>query len=312
MHAAHPETGPRLEGVIPILQTPFRADESLDLASLERLVGSIQDDGAAGAAFPAFASEWWALTDAEVLEAAACICGAMRPGHVFVGSVTGLSTRPAIERIERFAALGAHAIMVMPPFIVAPNPLAGLEHLHALLDSTDLQVMLQYSPTLTGSVANVEQLLLLAERHPNLRGVKVDAIPTGPTVSAVRNRLADWFAAAPRSLFVGFSGLQLPDALARGANGLMGGCGHVAADVEMFNALVAGEDAGREAFARLLPLLNFEMQSMEISVAAHKQMLHRQGLIASPTVRGPLRGLDATHLRELDALTARLAGAVRR
>ena len=52
-------------GVIPILQTPFHDDGSLDLESLAREVDYVCALGAPGMAFPGFVSEWWKLSQPE-------------------------------------------------------------------------------------------------------------------------------------------------------------------------------------------------------------------------------------------------------
>ena len=46
-----------LDGIVPILQTPFRTDGNLDVASLERLADHVIQAGAVGAIYPAVASE---------------------------------------------------------------------------------------------------------------------------------------------------------------------------------------------------------------------------------------------------------------
>ena len=90
------------------------------------------------------------------------------------------------------------------------------------------------------------------------------------------------------------------DAVRRGAEGLMGGCGHLAEDRGMLDALHSGDEArGYREFARLAPLLNFEMQTLDLVIAVHKTLLHEAGIIATPLSRGPCRPMDDTHAAEL-------------
>ncbi|MGH3321764.1 MAG: hypothetical protein ACRDN9_16645, partial [Streptosporangiaceae bacterium] len=72
-------------------------------------------------------------------------------------------------------------------------------------------------PALTGTGLDAATIKRLAVDHPNVRCVKVESEPPG--------RLIGELAAEPVSLpsFVGYVGVQLPDALARGAVGVQPG-----------------------------------------------------------------------------------------
>ena len=63
-------TAPRpvaLRGVVPVLPTPFRADESVDLEGLRRCVRFAVHCGADAVCLPALASEYYKLSEAERL-----------------------------------------------------------------------------------------------------------------------------------------------------------------------------------------------------------------------------------------------------
>jgi dihydrodipicolinate synthase/N-acetylneuraminate lyase len=87
----------------------------------------------------------------------------------------------------------------------------------------------------------------------------------------------------------------------------MGGSGHVVEDLAVFRALEQDPDgAGMEAFHRLLPLLNFEMQTIDQSIATHKWLLKHRGIFTSAHVREPGPQLDVAQARELEAHLSRL------
>lgn len=277
--------GVRYAGLYPILQTPFTPNGDVDFDSFHRLVGHVRSEGVEGLAFPGFASEWWRLADDEILECAACI------GGPFIGVVTAQATVPALRRLRDFERLGATGLMLLPPFLLASHPAA---HLNQLLSATELPCIVQDSAGLTGTRLDVHLLGELATRHPNLAGVKVDQVPTGPAVTALRKHSA----LGELSYFVGYSGVQWFDARRRGATALMSGCGHIRQDRRML------DDAA--AYHRLLPLLNFEMQSLDMVISVHKRLLFEGGVIATPELRAPSVQLDAVHLEELRLLTESL------
>jgi dihydrodipicolinate synthase/N-acetylneuraminate lyase len=274
----------RFRGLYPVLQTPFDDNGEVDFDSLRRLLSHLAEQGADGIVFPGFASEWWRLTGDEIQECAALI------GARAVLNVTAQATVPAVRAAHSFAAMKPLALMLLPPFVV-PAPV--LTHIEEVLGAVDLPVILQDSAALTGMRVPPAALAAVAAKHPNLAGIKVDQVPTGPAIASFRSEPA----LRDLSYLVGYSGLQMLDAVRRGAEALMGGCAHLAEDRRMVNALLAG--GGYAEYCRLLPLLNFEMQTIDLVIAVHKRLLFEQGIIATPLCRQPSPPLDATHLDEL-------------
>lgn len=282
----------RFRGLFPIVQTPFTAEGEVDFDSLRRLARHMRGR-AEGLTFPGFASEFWRLTDDEVLECGLAITEEADADCLVILNVTAQATSPAVRRARELRELRAKALMTLPPFTIAAAPAALEEHLGAVLTAAELPVIVQDSAGLTGTVLDPQALARLKARHANFAGLKVDQVPTGPSIS--RYRAVD--ALAGLSYVVGYSGVQMLDAVRRGAEGLMGCCGHPELDRSMVEALLAG--GGYEEFAALAPLLNFEMQSLEMVIAVHKQLLYEAGVIATPLSRAPCRAMDEVHAEEL-------------
>jgi 4-hydroxy-tetrahydrodipicolinate synthase len=283
----------RFRGLFPIVHTPFDENGEVDFDSLRRLVRHVADQGVEGITFPGFASEFWRLTDGEIGECAECIVEAAESRVTVILNVTAQATVPAVKQARAFRGMGARAAMVLPPFTVGV-PAGGLEeHLGAVLEASGLPAIVQDSAGLTGTTLEPAALARLKARCGNFAGLKVDQVPTGPAIS--RYRAVE--ALAGLSFVVGYSGVQMLDAVRRGAEGLMGGCGHLKEDRRMVDALLDG--GGFEEFRRLAPLLNFEMQSLEMVIAVHKRLLNEAGVIATPLSRGPCRAMDEVHAGEL-------------
>ncbi|MDH3663320.1 MAG: dihydrodipicolinate synthase family protein, partial [Alphaproteobacteria bacterium] len=108
------------------------------------------------------------------------------------------------------------------------------------------------------------------------------------------------------AILVGNGGLYFPLELARGADGAMTGFAYPELLVEVFASFQAGEvDEAFDLFDDYLPLIRYEQQP-GIGLAVRKQILHRRGVIASPTLRTPGAKLDRDDLTELDMLLRRL------
>jgi 4-hydroxy-tetrahydrodipicolinate synthase len=276
-------------GLYPILHTPFDATGTTDLTSFRRLVRHVRESEVEGVVFPGFASEWWRLTDTEILACAAAIEGP------FVGVVTPQATVPAVSLAREFERMGATGLMLLPPFLLSGPP---VPHLSALLKATSLPCILQDSAGLTGARLDASSVAALAAEHNNLIGVKVDQVPTGPAITAFRKHAA----LNGLTYFAGYSGIQWPDAARRGATALMSGCGHIAADRRMLQ--------DEAEYRRLLPLLNFEMQTLDMVIAVHKRLLFDAGVIATPDLRSPANILDDIQIEQLRQLANDLGGEV--
>ncbi len=293
------------EGVIPIVQTPFFEDGALDLDSLKRQIHWLCELGVDGVAYPGFVSEWWKLSETEMLDAMRAIIEAAQGRVPVIGNVTAQATYLAVEQAKAFQALGCTGLMCLPPFVVPRAPAALIAHQRAVLEAVPLPHILQYSASLTGIRLEASQLKALRAEFPHFSCIKVDFIPPGPVVSDLIDSLGEGF-----TYLIGFAGLQLADCLKRGAHGLMGGAGHTREDIAVFRALKADPDgAGRVAFEKLLPLINLEMQTIDLSIATHKWLLKQLGIISSDHVRKPGPVLDRWQQEELRGHMRRLGAA---
>ena len=116
----------KLRGVLPVFQTPYHADESIDLATLETEVAWLYDCGADGIVM-AMVSEVLRLSSAEreALTEAACKFGNSR--GVVVISVGAESSKVAEGYAKHAETVGADAVMAIPPVsvILGEGELAG-------------------------------------------------------------------------------------------------------------------------------------------------------------------------------------------
>ncbi len=294
-------------GVVPILQTAFFEDGSLDLASMDRQAKMIAAAGVRTAAYPGFVSEWWKLSEDEIQQATATILRAAAGRFDLIGNVTAQSTYLAVEQARAFARMGCRGLMCLPPFVVPRSPRALECHLRGVLEAVPLPHVLQYSTSLTGVRFETAQLKALRTEYPHFCSIKVDFIPPGPVVSSLIEALGE----GEFTYLIGFAGLQLADCLKRGAHGLMGGSGHLREDCAVFAAMERDPDGeGMQAFHNLLPLLNFEMQTIDQSIATHKWLLHHAGIFTTSHVREPGPHLDPTQAAELQAHLQRIHSSV--
>jgi len=280
--------GEALHGCIPILVTPFADDGSLDLESLEREIEWVLEEGASGVACVAIASEGYKLTETErdaVIATTVRRVGGRAP---VVASADGPGEDPAIDRARRAVALGADALMVLPPYFVKPGPDALMSYYDCIAEASGTPIMVQDAPQLTGISMSPSLWARMAGATPGLRYVKAEGTPQGPTISETLRLCGDRV-----GVFCGWGGLSLLDALERGAAGNMPAPNFTRffADVQRF--WEAGErDHAEQLFDRGVPFAMWSMQSIDHSVTAAKEELHRRGVIASARLRQPALALD--------------------
>lgn len=292
---AHP-----VQGLVPILATPFQPDGSLDLPGLRRLTEFQLASGVDGVAVLGMASEAFALTAAERRLVTSAVAEVVAGQVPLVVGVAATSTVTAVEQTREAAAGGAGTVMVLPPYMVPPSP-AQLPSFYASVAAVGPEVMVQDAPGVTGVAMSPQQIAELSS-IPGVTSVKVEAPPTALKVAAVVDRLDE-----PGFVVLGGQNAQfLLDELAAGAVGSMPACEIPDLLSAVFTDWRAGRyDDARARFDLLLPLLVFGLQS-GIAWAVHKEVLVRRGLIEHATVRVPARELDGTARAGLTAILDRL------
>jgi len=290
----------KLHGIVPILPAIFNADGSIDEAGFTRVLRYVLQAGAHGVAFPALASEFYALSDQERLRLTEVVVHEVGGAVPVVGTATAASPQAALALARQVAALGVDALMVMPPYVVRDGPEPTIALFAAIADAVDLPLIAQNAPAPLGSGHGVAFVRQLLNRVPQVAYVKEENIPGGQRITQL---LTD----PPASLagvFGGAGGRYLMDELNRGAIGAMPACELTEVHVRIYDAYRAGDLAGARAlYDRTLPLLTFQtVFRMDMT----KEVLRRRGLIGSTHVRVGAVPLDAGDHAELDAL---LAGA---
>jgi 4-hydroxy-tetrahydrodipicolinate synthase len=278
-----------LTGCIPILCTPFADDGALDVNSLEHEVEWVIAEGARGVACLAIASEGYKLTEPERDRVAGAVVAAVAGRVPVVISADGAGVEPAMERARRAAALGADAIMVLPPYFVKPGPDSLVDYYRRVAEAAAVPLILQDAPQLTGVTMSPALWARMAKEIPLLCSIKAEGMPQGATISETVDLAGDRL-----TLFCGWGGLGILDALERGAVGSMPAPNFTRLFATIQDAYEAGDERAAAAwFQEELPFLLWTMQSVDHSVGAAKEELRRRGVFTTNVPRQPAVRLDA-------------------
>lgn len=283
-----------LTGVIPILPTPFLSTGEVDESSFRRVIDAAIEDGVHALAMFGLASEYAKLEDREKKRLTQILVEQAGGRVPVIVSITHHSLEVAKKEAADAMQAGVDALIVMPPFFMAPGLEAVRAHIATIAAETGAPLIVQYAPIQTGINLNAEVLAELNLQHSNVEYVKVDLIPSGPMISKLRAASHDRL-----KTMVGYMGLHLPHDLARGAVAVMPTVSVSRAFVNLVQLLRTDEDKGWKLHQRLLPLLNFMMQSVEMLVRLEKLLLEQRGLLQSSYCRAPSWIPDPLYNEEL-------------
>ncbi|MFB8235885.1 4-hydroxy-tetrahydrodipicolinate synthase [Kitasatospora purpeofusca] len=274
-----------LKGILVPLVTPFAADGSVALDALEKLAGSLLDEGAAGLVALGTTGEPATLTADErraVIGVSAAVC-ADRGVPLLVGA-GGPGTAAAAEELAGLAGRvpGVAGALVTVPSFVRPGEAGTVAHFRALAEASSVPLVLYHIPYRTGQQLSGAALLELAAL-PGVVGVKY-------ATGGVDQAAVELLASAP----AGFSVLGGDDAvlaplLALGAAGGILASAHLATArwVELAEAWRAGDAARARVLGHRLAGLAVAAFAAP-NPAVVKGVLHAQGRIPTPDVRLPL------------------------
>jgi 4-hydroxy-tetrahydrodipicolinate synthase len=281
-------------GLWVILTTPFDDQGAVDPASTERQVGFAQQAGADGVVALGVFGEGASLSSSEQRLVVHHVATAAGATPLLLG-VSARSTAVAVEQAANALEAAEHAgasgarLMVQ---INAPSPDVVTAHLHTIHEETGAGIVLQDYPVASGVTMPVASIHQVLDACPFVVAVKAEAPPTPVAIAALSSRDVP--------VFGGLGGVGLVDELATGAAGAMTGFSHpegLRATIDAFTA--GGFEAARRAWAPWLPLANFEAQQ-GIALSLRKTLLHRRGVLSSPTVRPPAPTMPGSLSQLLD------------
>ena len=277
-------------GVYPAAVTPFDPSGRIDAAAMARLLAWFESSGCQGAVLAGTNGEGPSLSAIEkrdLLRDAMAVRGKL---DIVLGVATS-SLEEAVWLCSQAQRSGAVAGLVMPPSYFKEATEGGITAWFlALMDRTDLPILVYNFPQRTGVTLSADTLRLLAG-HPRFAGAKDS--------SGSRENLQSYAAAmdGEKLLYVGNETLLL-EALQAGWTGTISGAANVMP--YPLSRIVADFAAGRfesaEAkFAMALPAIQSIRANAQPST--NKALLADIGVIASGAVRLPLESVG--HLAEL-------------
>lgn len=284
-----------LRGIVTVLNTPFTATNEVDATALRRHVQVALRAGVAGFLIPGMASEVDKLTPAERILLVDTVLAEAKGRACVIGGASAPTSAERVRLAQKLVAAGCDGVLVSIPYESDEQYTRAVRE---VADTAPPFLMLQDWDA-RGYGVPVPTLVDLFETVEAVRAVKVEVVPAGPKYSEL-------LVATGGRLHVsgGWAVMQIIEAMDRGVHAFMPTALH-AIYVAIHRLHQAGQrDAARELFNRLLPVLAFSNQHLDISIHFFKRLLHAHGIYPTASVRPPILPFDEQHARIADELIA--------
>jgi len=297
----------KVNGVLPVIPTPFTRDGDLDWQALVGLLEFAMGARVCGVCLPAYASEFYKLRDAERRE---LVCQAI---HVLngrlpvVAQVNHVSTAFVAETARDLEAAGAAAISVAVPRAFGLPERDLLRYFDRILQSITVPLIIQdFTPG--GATVSLEFVKALHGQHDHFRYLKLEE----PLMAGrVRSVIEETNGAV--GVIDGWGGMYMLELIDAGICGVMPGL--AVSDLLQIvweNARGGNKDTAYELFQGILPQIAYSLQSIEFFHHAEKALLVARGVLTVPAVRDATLTVDPIDRAHIDFLNQKILDVVRR
>ena len=288
-----------VDGVIPIIPTPFTSEDKIDFKSLERLLEFAVRAGVCGVCLPAYASEFYKLREAERHELVCHAVDFLSGRLPVVAQVNHVSAAYAAEVAGELENAGASAINVAVPRLMALPEGDLLRYFDRILQKISVPLIIQdYNPG--GVTVSNDFVKRLHEQHPHFRYLKLEEPLMSSRVQAICSETQ-----GDVGIIDGWGGVYMLELIDAGICGVMPGLA-VSDILQKVWQLAKGgnKDAAYNLFQGVLPQITYSLQNMEFFHHAEKALLVDRGVLATDTVRDAtmtVNKVDRNHIQFLNS-----------
>lgn len=272
--------GLQLQGIVPIIPTPFKENQEVDWESLQALVDFACASGACAMCLPAYASEFYKLSEDERRRAIAEAVGRASGRIPVIGQVNAFSAKQAAETALDAQRTGVDAVSVSVPRLFPLGERDILRYFDRILGAIDVPLIIQdFNPG--GPTVSLDFIASLHRAHPHFRYIKLEEPMLSSKVEAVTQKTS-----GEVGVLAGWGGMYMLELIPVGICGVMPSLG--AADILalVFHSAKQGRmDEAYETFRDVLPLIVFSLQNLELLYHVEKSLLAARGIIKEVFVR---------------------------
>ena len=289
----------QLQGVLPILPTPFTDDGVVDEVSLRRLIDFEREVGVHGVSILGFMGEAHRLSNAERKQVVTTVVDQADGSFPTWVGILAFGAAGAIEQAREAQELGAQGVFVAP--IGVQNDQVIFDYYASVAGALDIPVAIHDFPESFRTMLSPELIARMADEIAGVSYIKLEDYPVLVKMSRIQRLAPDSI-----GIFGGLGGVYFLEELQRWSRGIMTGFAFPEVLVGIYEAFRVG-DSGRAAalFDRYVPLIRYEFQP-KIGLAYRKFIYHTRGIIDSTFIRPPGLQIDDYTCAELMAIIERV------
>jgi len=297
-----------LRGVVPVIPTPFREDESIDFDALAACVDFAVRCEVCAVCLPAYGSEFYKLSELERRQVVETAIRAASGRVAVMAQSNHPSARRAAELATQHEQMGADLVSFAIPRQFGVTDEDMLDYCQSICRAVSLPVLIQDfnpgGPTVGGEFARQ-----LADQCENFRYLKLEEPLMSAKVRAIREATNGHV-----GVLEGWGGMYMLDLIPAGICGLMPGLGPADLLQQIWRLGTSGQlNDALDFFQMMLPQLVFSLQNMELFLCLEKKLLAARGVLpeSSTHVRRPTWTPDAEALKYGLKLNERVVEACR-
>ena len=286
-------------GMMPAMNIPFTEDDRIDLDDIQKHIDNAIEAGISGFLIPVVASEVDKLTPAErnqIIEASLEATAGRVP---VIGGASATTKEECLANVKNLLRYDLDCILANIPYT---NEEQYIDYVRSVAALGPPMLMIQ-DFDMHGFGAPVPLLLRLHEEVDCFRCVKVETRLPGPKYTALLE-------STKNTLHVsgGWSLPQIIDAWDRGVHAMCNtGLHEIHCKVhELYKK--GRRDKAVLLHEKMLPIVAFAHQYLDVSIHFYKRLLHRQGIYKTPKVRQPLVEYDRHFKRTGDEMLEKALG----
>lgn len=291
---------------MPIVPTPFLENEEIDESALTALIDFAIDGGIEAVCLPAYASEFYKLTDEERLRVVKVAVDHAKGRLQIVAQSNHPSLRNAIKLALANVDSGADVISLAVPRIFSLPENALEEYLSGFMKAIPNTPVLVQDFNPGGASISVTLIKRLMENHPNFKYLKLEEPLCAPKfhdiITTTKGNIG---------LMEGWGGLYMMELIPIGIAGIMPGL--AVSDILQKVFRLRKNDQHDEAFdlfEKVMPQIFFSLQNMELFHYMEKELLIERGVLKNNVVRSARYTPDASTRAYVKELNKRVLGLV--
>ena len=280
-----------LFGIISVLNTPFGTDNKIDVPALKTNVRLALKAGVAGFLVPAMASEVYKLTDTERVKMVEAVLEEVNNSVPVIAGAGETELARTKKLLKSYTGLGCRNVLLQIPFI---DKNQFKSHFNELAEIDVDMIMLQDWDA-SGYGLPEGLICELFEKIEPFRCLKIETIPAGIKYSRILS-----LTQGRLNVSGGWAVSQMIEGLNRGVHAFMPTGMHLIY-CEIYRLWIDGKEAeATNLFSKILPVLAFANQHIDISIHFFKRLLYRQGIYPTSNVREPTLPFDHIHQQIAD------------